>query len=210
MKQKPSFNEERFLWQQGFSAIAGIDEVGRGAFAGPVVIAAVIFPKQCVFSDPELHDIHDSKLLTPHKRQRLAEKIKREALSFSTSEIPVSYINRFGVGKAAQLGFYKVATTLSIKPDFFLIDAFWITRLKKSVQKPIIHGDSLSISIAAASIIAKVYRDEIMQKIHLTLSDYGFDQNKGYGTKIHQEQLRKLGASQHHRTSFIVSTLKSY
>lgn len=202
----PTFHEEQFLWAQGYSQVAGIDEVGRGAFAGPVVTAAVIFPKNYVFKDTELHQINDSKLLSSKKRESLALKIKEEALCYSITEIPVSYINNYGIGKAAQLGFYKSVKSLCHKADFYLIDAFYISRLHKKLQKPLIHGDQLSISIAAASIIAKGYRDALMTKLHDSAANYDFATNKGYGTAFHRAQIAKFGLSPYHRTSFNMSS----
>ncbi len=205
MRSLPTFLEEQLLWDQGKNIIAGVDEVGRGAFAGPVVTAAVVFPKNCVFSDQDLLGINDSKLLSAKKRQILAQKIKEATLCYSISEIPLSYINKYGIGKAAQLGFYKSVISLSQTPDFCLIDAFYIQKLKKKIQKPITHGDRLSISIAAASIIAKVYRDELMDRLHPQAPMYNFAQNKGYGTKFHREQLKIHGLSPFHRLSFNLS-----
>lgn len=202
----PTFTEEKILWEQGFNFVAGIDEVGRGAFAGPLVTAAVIFPKNCSFIDSDLLSINDSKVLSSKKRQILSHKIKDAALSYSITEIPLNYINKYGIGKAAQLGFYKSVKTLSTFPDFCLIDAFFIKRVKKSIQKPIIKGDSLSISIAAASILAKVYRDELMEKLHPQAPMYNFSQNKGYGTKFHRDQLKIHGLSSFHRLSFDLSS----
>lgn len=202
MKQKPSFSEEKLLLKTGYQLVAGIDEVGRGAFAGPLVTAAVIFPANCEFTDPQLYEINDSKVLTVRQRENLSEKIKKEALCYSIAEVPVSYINRFGVGKAAQLGFYKAVQTLCHQPDFCLIDAFFISRLKKSMQKAIIYGDSLSYSIAAASIIAKVYRDNLMRQLNKSYPFYDFATNKGYGTLKHREYIKMYGLSSVHRTSF--------
>lgn len=202
---KPTFNEEKLLWNQGYRYVVGIDEVGRGAFAGPLVTAAVIFPKNCTFLDQELYNINDSKLLTSKKRFQLAGKIKKEALSFSICEISVPYINRYGIGKAAQLGFFKAVQSLDRKPDFCLIDAFWIRKIRKRIQKPIIHGDSLSFSIAAASIIAKVFRDCRMDKLASRYNRYNFSQNKGYGTSYHRSALSKYGLCNIHRKSFDLS-----
>jgi ribonuclease HII len=205
MRPLPTFYEEKLLWNKGINLVAGIDEVGRGAFAGPLVTAAVIFPKNCVFVDSDLHTINDSKVLSPKRRQILSEKIKNAALCYSINEIPLSYINKYGIGKAAQLGFYHSVKTLITPPDFCLIDAFFISRVKKTIQKPIIKGDSLSISIAAASIIAKVHRDELMEKLHQLVPMYNFSQNKGYGTKFHREQIKIHGLSSFHRLSFNLS-----
>ncbi len=206
MKPLPTFFEEKLLWDKGLELVAGIDEVGRGAFAGPLVTAAVIFPQNCIFGDSDLHTINDSKVLSPKRRQILSKKIKDAALCYSINEVPLSYINKYGIGRAAQLGFYQSVKSLTSPPDFCLIDAFFIKRLKKTVQKPIIKGDSLSISIAAASIIAKVYRDELMEKLHPRVPMYNFAQNKGYGTKFHREQIRIHGLSSFHRLSFNLSS----
>ncbi len=195
---KPSFNEEKVLWNQGHQYIAGVDEVGRGCFAGPVVAAAVILPTNFNATD----EINDSKLLKPEKRLILSKIIRKYAVSFSVAEISVEIINKIGIGKATQKAFYKTVKLLSIKPDFIFIDAFYIDHLKRKNQKPIVHGDGKSITIAAASIIAKVYRDEIMQKLHKKYPQYDFAQNKGYGTKKHQEAIRRYGLSNLHRTSF--------
>lgn len=202
---RPTFHEEQLLWSKRYNFVAGIDEVGRGAFAGPLVTAAVIFPKNCVFLDNELENIHDSKLLTPQKRLSLAKKIKEVAVSFSVQEISVTSINRFGIGKAAQVGFIRAVKSLRTLPDFCLVDAFWIRGLRKRAQKPIIHGDSLSISIAAASIIAKVHRDELMTDLSAQYPNYDFATHKGYGTKLHRERIKEFGLSPQHRISFNLS-----
>lgn len=195
---KPTFDEEKLLWRKGIRFIAGVDEVGRGCFAGPVVAAAVILPSNFDATD----EINDSKLLTHEKRCKLAEIIKKYAINFSIAEISVEIINQIGIGKASQQAFYRAIQLLTVKPDFILIDAFYIHNLNKKNQKPIVHGDRLSISIAAASIIAKVYRDELMANIHAEYPSYDFHQNKGYGTKKHREAIKKYGLSKLHRSSF--------
>lgn len=195
---KPNFDEEKILWQKGLKHIAGVDEVGRGCFAGQVVAAAVILPEGFNATD----EINDSKLLTAKKRNQLSEIIKKHALSFSIAEISVEIINKIGIGKASQQAFLLAVKTLSVKPDFILIDAFYIHNLNRENQKPIIHGDRKSISIAAASIIAKVYRDELMAKHHENYPQYEFHQNKGYGTLRHREAIKIYGLSDLHRTSF--------
>lgn len=195
---KPSFDQESLYWQQGYQHIAGVDEVGRGAFAGPVVAAAVILPK--VF--PRIDEINDSKVLSPRKREELSLIIKEYALSYAISEISVPFINKVGIGKASQMAFRKAIKQLHLQPDFIFVDAFYIQHLTKKKQKPIIHGDSISLSIAAASIIAKVYRDQLMTDLALKYTNYQFDIHKGYGTKRHQEALKVFGLSKIHRTSF--------
>lgn len=198
---KPTFDEEQLLWDQNFQFIAGIDEVGRGCFAGPVVTAAVILPKTLSCAG----EVNDSKLLSAKKRKKLSEIIKKEALSFSIAEISVEIINEIGIGKATQKAFRKAIRDLSIQPEYILIDAFYIEELDRKNQKPIVHGDGISISIAAASILAKVYRDEIMQQLHEYYKNYDFFTNKGYGTKKHREAIKKFGLCDLHRKSFNLS-----
>lgn len=200
--QKPEFAHEQELWNLGYDYVVGIDEVGRGAFAGPVVAAAVIFPKHCVFTDTLLTEINDSKCLSAKKREQLTPLIKKAAACFSIAEVPLSVINAVGIGKATQQAFRKAIATLSFQPQFHLIDAFYIEQVDKKLQKPIIHGDRISISIAAASIIAKVYRDQLMAKLHESYPQYNFAVNKGYGTAFHRQQIGKYGLSSVHRTSF--------
>ena len=147
-----NFSIETTLWSQGLNMVCGIDEVGRGCFAGPVVAGAVIFPQ----GSKLIEGIADSKLLTPKKREELAKRIKDKALSWSVGEISVPDINKFGIGEATQMAFSKAVENLQKAADFFLIDAFYVKTLDKLKQKPIPGGDRISTSIAAASIFAKV------------------------------------------------------
>lgn len=197
----PTFEHESQFWSRGLRYVAGVDEVGRGCFAGPVVAAAVVLPSNFTATS----EINDSKLLTPKKRIKLAAIIKKHALAFSIAEIPVSTINEIGVGKAAQAAFTKAILGLTHAPEHILIDAFRIISLDPKIQTPIIHGDRISISIAAASIIAKVYRDELMERLHEKYEVYDFFRNKGYGTKRHREAIGKFGLTDIHRTSFNLS-----
>lgn len=194
----PTLDIESELWQEGYSLICGIDEVGRGCFAGPVVVGAVVFPQDVVL--PE--DIADSKLLKPRQREKLAEEIKKIAIVWSVAEISVRHINKLGIGKATQMAFRKSIRLLSKSPDFVLIDAFYIKHLNRKRQRPIKNGDKICASISAASIIAKVYRDKLMKKLHKKYPQYGFAKHKGYGTTQHQEAIRKYGLSRIHRQSF--------
>lgn len=197
----PTFNEEKILWQKGYQFVAGVDEVGRGCFAGPVVTAAVILPQ--TFTSPT--PINDSKKLSPKIRTELAEVIKQQAIAYAIAEVSVEVINQIGIGKATQTAFVQAVKNLSKTPDHILIDAFYIVDLPKANQKPIIRGDGISISIAAASIIAKVYRDELMQKLHTNYTVYDFATNKGYGTQRHREAIGKHGLCEMHRKSFDLS-----
>ncbi len=197
-----TLEEEKKLWQKGFSLVCGIDEVGRGCFAGPVVVGAVIFP---VNVELPAGQIADSKLLKPMQRKKLVELIKSKATSWAIAEVGGPTINKVGIGKATQMAFRKVVKSLEKKPDFVLMDAFYISRLiglTRKNQKPIIKGDQISISIAAASIVAKVYRDKLMKKYHQKYPKYHFGKHKGYGTKLHQEAIKKYGLTRIHRKSF--------
>ena len=194
----PTFEHESQFWSRGLTYVAGVDEVGRGCFAGPVVAAAVILPS--TFN--ATNEIDDSKRLTALKRNKLAAIIKKHALTFSIAESSVQVINEIGVGKAAQEAFTKAVNGLKKAPQHILVDAFRITSYASHRQTPIIHGDRISISIAAASIIAKVYRDELMQKMHKHYRTYDFFSNKGYGTKKHRDAIKKFGLCDQHRTSF--------
>ena len=194
----PTLDIESKLWKKGLRDIAGLDEVGRGAFAGPVVVGAVIFPPDVTL--PE--GIADSKLLRPRQREMLAEIIKDKAVSWSIAEIAVCHINKLGIGKATQMAFRKVLRLLAKPADFVLMDAFNIKHLNRSRQKAIKDGDKICASISAASIIAKVYRDKLMKKLHIKYPQYGFAKHKGYGTKAHQDAIKKYGLCRIHRKSF--------
>ena len=194
----PTLNIEEKLWKSGYYRIAGLDEVGRGAFAGPVVVGAVIFSKNCNL--PE--GIADSKLLKPRQREKLAIKIKECALDWTVAEIGVSLINRVGIGKGTQMAFRKAVKSLEKTPDFVLIDAFYIQHFNRKNQRAVKGGDEICVSIAAASIIAKVHRDKLMKKLHRIYPKYGFGKHKGYGTRRHQEAIKLYGLSRIHRKSF--------
>lgn len=194
----PTLDLEKKLWKRGYRYVCGLDEVGRGCFAGPVVTGAVVFSPSC----PLPEGIADSKLLKPRKREKLAEDIKRCATCWSVAEVGVSVINKVGIGKATQMALRKVVRHLNVRADFVLMDAFYIRHLNKSGQQPVKDGDKICTSIAAASIIAKVYRDKLMKKLHKKYPQYGFAKHKGYGTKQHQEAIKKHGLTRIHRKSF--------
>ena len=196
---KPTLEIEQSLWKKGLDHLAGVDEVGRGAFAGPVVAAAVILPKN--FQIPD--NFADSKQLRPKERKQFAELIKKEAKAWAIAEVGVSVIDKLGLGKAAQKAFRKALKDLKPVADFVLVDAFYIKHLNRKNQKPIIKGDQKSVSIAAASIIAKVHRDKIMRQYHKKYPKYGFGKHKGYGTKFHQVAIKKFGLTTIHRRQFI-------
>jgi ribonuclease HII len=198
MSYKPTFEEEVSLLEHGYSSVAGVDEVGRGAFAGPVVAAAVILPPYFPFQT----EINDSKLLTALKREQLSTIIKLYARAYAVAEVPLIEVNRLGIGKAAQKAFSQAVGKLRVAPDYLLMDAFYLDKPHRVKQKAIIHGDRISISIAAASIIAKVYRDRLMERLHTLYPEYNFAENKGYGTSHHRTMIKKHGLCPIHRTSF--------
>lgn len=198
LKQKPTYEEELTLLRRGYRYIAGVDEVGRGAFAGPVVAAAVILPYNFKF----MTELDDSKKLSEKKREQLATIIKLYALSYAIAEVSLIEINRYGIGIAAKKAFSQALGKLDRVPDYVLIDAFRLDKSHRVRQKAIIHGDSISVSIAAASIIAKVYRDRLMESWDADYPEYGFAAHKGYGTADHRQKITEFGLCPLHRTSF--------
>lgn len=202
-KNSASFEEENRLWKDGFALVAGVDEVGRGAWAGPVVAAAVIFPRKIAFPD----ELYDSKLILPRQRERLTKLVYQYAVSVGLGVVGVKTINKFGIGKATQKAFRKAVRALTIDPEKILIDAFYIKYLDKKNQIPLKKGDQICATIAAASIVAKVYRDSIMRKLSRIYPVYGFGVHKGYGTAYHQKVIRKNNLCAIHRKSFDLSYL---
>jgi ribonuclease HII len=211
----PSFIEEKMLWDQNMSHVIGIDEVGVGAFAGPVVVAGVIFDTTCenYFLDAthELYKffntIHDSKKLLPKVREMLVPLIQKSCLFHAVSEISVPVINSIGIRKATFQGMQDVIKKMLTYCHYdkskiaLLVDGFLIPDVSHP-QKALVKGDQKSISIAAASIIAKVHRDSLMQELAKKYPAYVFDKNKGYGTKEHREAIQNHGLCDIHRSSF--------
>lgn len=206
MRTKPTFREENKLWNSNIDCVIGLDEVGRGAFAGPIVAAGVVYKPN--FKHKFLKYVNDSKLLAPNQREELLEQIKYHALFYNVQTIEIDYINKRGIGKANIAVFRKVLNSLkediSSSNFFVLIDGFHTKYLPGGVkkQKAIIGGDRKSISIASASIIAKVYRDKLMREAAFAYPKYKFEQNKGYGTKYHRDSIKAYGLCEIHRSSF--------
>lgn len=265
MDNLPDFQEEKKLWKKGYSVVIGVDEVGRGCFAGPIVAGAVAFPSRhpdrvptpsgrvegshsAVFGLREIPrqarndtvKIDDSKRLKPHERKIAAEWIKKNCLAYGIGEVGVGTINKVGIGKATEIAMRKAIAdiisnikipnskqtqnskfknskhlgfgilNLEFTKTFVLVDAFHIKYLRGvglANQKAIIKGDQKSISIAAASIIAKVYRDSLMQKLTKRYRKYHWAKNKGYGTKLHQQAIISYGTTSLHRQQFIQTFL---
>ena len=189
---------ERRLWSSGRSHIAGVDEVGRGPLAGPVVAAAVILPQ-----DFDVLGIDDSKKLSPKKREKLFEVIKEKALAWSVGWVGPERIDEINILEATKEAMTQAVQGLSLQPDHVLIDGNFTVRALALPQTAIVKGDANSTSIAAASILAKVTRDRYMEEMDAVYPGYAFASNKGYGTKAHYDGLKAQGPTPIHRKTFI-------
>jgi ribonuclease HII len=187
---------EKLAHQEGYKQIAGIDEAGRGPLAGPVVSAAVIFPVAYKNSK-----IKDSKKLSARQREELYDIILREAIAVGVGVADAEIIDKVNILQATFLSMREAVLELSTPPDFLLIDGLHCIAMQIP-QKPLVKGDNRSVSIAAASIIAKVSRDRIMEMYHRQFPQYNFLQNKGYGTKEHCSAVKQFGMCKIHRKSF--------
>jgi ribonuclease HII len=192
----PTQEFERVARLCGYRRIAGIDEAGRGPLAGPVVAAAVILPRRC-----RLLGINDSKQLSAKDREQVYAAILEQAVGVGIGSADVAEIDQLNILEATRLAMRRAVDQLSPHPDYLLIDAVPIPEFKVPTR-PIIKGDSLSVSIAAASIMAKVTRDRLMAKYHETFPEYGFLSHKGYGTAEHLERLARHGPCSIHRRTF--------
>lgn len=188
--------------------MAGVDEAGRGCLFGPVVAAAVILPLSVsdLAEDPSgwpdwLREIDDSKRLTPRKRRRLAQKILLEAEAVGLGQISSAEIDRINIFQASLTAMRRAVDALAVRPDALLLDGFPLKDVDYPL-KPIPGGDSASVSIAAASIIAKVFRDEVLMSLDSVFRGYGLARHKGYGTPEHYRALSRLGPTPYHRRSF--------
>lgn len=194
---------EQKYWKRGIRFVAGVDEAGRGPLAGPVVASAVIF-EQGVAID----GVNDSKKLTEKKREELFRTIHKKALAIGIGVVSHDVIDRINILQASFLAMNKALDQLKLLPEQLLVDGNFFRHEKFPVEN-IVKGDSLSHSIAAASIVAKVTRDALMKELHEQYPQYGFAQHKGYGTKAHIEAIRLYGYSPIHRRSFHVDSLES-
>lgn len=192
---KEMMQYEKKARKEGYELIAGIDEVGRGPIAGPVVAAAVILPK-----DFFVEGINDSKKMSSKQRNDLYETINKEAISIGIGVVSAEEIDELNIYVATKKSMLLALQNMDIQPDFLLIDAVPLHTLYP--EQSLVRGDSLSISIAAASIVAKVYRDQMMEEYHKTYPEYGFATNKGYGTKSHLEAIHTYGPCAIHRRTF--------
>jgi ribonuclease HII len=197
----PDLQAERALQAQGFARIAGIDEAGRGAWAGPVVAAAVALPLDRPDLAQVLDGVRDSKLCTPRRRDELFDRIRQAALSTGVGSVPPERVDEVGIVAATRQAMGQAVGQLDVVPDALLIDALRLPDLSLP-QRSLIKGDAHSLSIAAASIVAKVTRDRAMVALDVEYGGYGFGQHKCYGTRRHQQALACLGPSPVHRLSF--------
>lgn len=196
MKEKLVF--EREAEENGYKYIAGVDEVGRGPLAGPVVCCAVIMP---LGEEDIIDGVDDSKKVSEKKRKLLSEKIKEKAIAYKICQVEPKEIDEINVLEATKKCMKECIENLSVSPDIVLIDAVKIDT--KYPVKPIIKGDAKSYTIGAASIVAKVYRDSLMEEYDKIYPEYDFKSNKGYGTKKHIDALKEVGACPIHRKTFI-------
>jgi ribonuclease HII len=187
---------ERALFSFGYQFVCGIDEAGRGPLAGPVVAAAVILPH-----DHSIVGINDSKQVSPLKRELLFDQIMQRATAVGVGQVDHETIDQINILNATLLAMKKAFLALSVRPDYLLIDALTLPEIALP-QKGIVHGDGQSVSIGAASIIAKVTRDRLMDQYHVTFPVYNFKTHKGYGTEEHFGKIRMHGPCPIHRKTF--------
>ncbi len=190
---------EREYFQSGYRFVAGVDEVGRGPLAGPVVSAAVILPLE---EEKRIIGINDSKKLSAKKREALSEMIKERAVAYSICEVDSGRIDEMNILQATRLSMKEAIESLRVPPDFVLTDGNMTLDISIP-QKSIVKGDALVASIGAASILAKVYRDAFMKEYAIVYPEYGFERNAGYGTKEHISAIREVGICPIHRKTFI-------
>ena len=190
------FEYERKHYESGCKYVAGVDEVGRGPLAGPVVCCAVIMPK-----DDFLEGVDDSKKLSEKKREALYDKIKEKAIAYCIMEISQEEIDQINILEAVKKCMTQAVEGLSVKPDITLVDGV-DTHLSINAEY-LTKGDSKSYTIGCASILAKVYRDRLMSEYAKEYPEYGFEKHKGYGTKVHIEKIKEIGPCKLHRKTFI-------
>lgn len=201
-KEEQRLNElkeiDKSYFKEGYNYICGIDEAGRGPLAGPVVVAAVIMPK-----DSMIEGVNDSKKVSEKKREKLYELIIEGAISYSVGIVDQNEIDRINILNATKAGLTEAVRTLKVKPELILVDALTNIDTCGVPYQSIIKGDAKSYSIAAASIIAKVTRDRIMREWDKVYPQYGFEKHKGYGTAAHISAIKENGLCPLHRLSFV-------
>ena len=186
---------EKRLYKENITLIAGVDEVGRGPLVGPVVAAAVILPKNY-----KLDGLDDSKKLSEKKREKLFPIIMKDAIAVGIGEVSAKEIDEINIYEASRKAMMIAIDNLNVKPEYILVDAMPL--FTDTPHEAIIHGDALSLSIAAASVIAKVTRDKMMIELDKKYPEYGFKKHKGYPTKLHLENLKKYGPLENYRFTY--------
>ena len=194
MEELDLLKYEKELYKEGYKLIAGTDEAGRGPLCGPVVAAAVILPKNYT-----LEGLIDSKQLSEKKRDKFYEIIKKDAISYAVGVVDAKTIDEINIYEASRKAMLEAISKLNVKPDYVLTDAM---PLPMENSMAIIHGDALSITIAAASVIAKVTRDKVMYELDEKYPEYGFKNHKGYPTKKHLEAIKKYGILDNYRLTY--------
>lgn len=197
---QPDLSFEQALWQAGLTAVAGIDEAGRGALAGPVAAAAVILPPDEALGE-QLRGVRDSKQMTAQQREAWREVIVRQALAWGVGYAEPGEIDRLGIVPATQLAVQRALQALTITPAHLLLDYLFLPEVSLP-QTALVKGDCRSLSIAAASVLAKTARDAQLRELDLSFPGYGFAAHKGYGTQAHRQALQRLGPCLIHRQSF--------
>ncbi|MEE1198800.1 MAG: ribonuclease HII [Acutalibacteraceae bacterium] len=198
----PDYTYEKLAAEAGYKFICGVDEAGRGPLAGPVFAAAVILPMDC-----EIEGLNDSKKLSEKKREALFDVIKEKAIAYSVASASVDEIEEFNILKATYLAMNRAILGLHIAPDFAIIDGNRIPDNAPTKCEALIKGDFKSMSVAAASILAKVSRDRLLVEYDQKYPEYNFKKHKGYGTKEHYEAINKYGICEIHRKSFLKGVL---
>ena len=188
---------EELAWQDGFKSVAGVDEVGRGCIAGPVVAVACILDPACPLPD----GLNDSKQVTPERREEIAVELRENCIAYAVGSVEATEIDRINILEATKVAMRHAIAALSPAAAYLLIDALQLKGISVP-QRSIIKGDSVSASIAAASILAKTYRDGLMRSLDSSYPEYGFSEHVGYGTKVHREAIRTHGPCPLHRLTF--------
>ena len=197
----PDLSLEQRLHQSGYAIVAGVDEAGRGPLAGPVVAAAVVLPPGLAESAPWLNEVDDSKRLSPGRRSRVVESVEQYALDSSVGVVGNDEVDRVGIGRAAIQAMLRAVAGLAVPPDHLLLDYVPLRECDFPFEA-LVKGDQRSYSIAAASNVAKVFRDRLMEWADAAYPGYDFAKNKGYPTPDHLARLKDLGPCQIHRRSF--------
>ena len=208
MRVNPDTFFESRLWESGLVHVAGLDEAGRGALAGPVAVGAVILPDDETLLSGTLAGVRDSKQMTPLEREMLAPRIKETARTWSVAFASAEEIDLLGIVHATRLAALRALNGLSLFPQYLLTD-FRLELPELDVpQTALVKGDALCLSIAAASVLAKTARDELMRELDMHYQGYGLGKHKGYGTQAHRSALKRLGISPIHRKTFQFKELR--